>query len=832
MSGMRTPIGEPENSLNTVAPVHEMKLRLRARPGAEKADASLRERLRYLSEKPLPQPAKIENLDAAERCVAVIEPDKTYRKAMTACLSAKGFRVLEFAAADSQCIPVLAKIQAGVALINAEALRDEGEDFLQRLRAQAPRLQLAVVAEQGDAQFEERLLAAGAADFFSRGCSAAVIAKRLSLLVEGARGVEVAGVAGASDGDADEEEIEAGPLTLRLASHRALWEGQELPLTVTEFRIVRLLAASGEEGASYRGIYDVVHGEGFNAGDGPDGFRTNVRSLVRRIRRKFCTVEPSFSAIENLPGRGYRWRSPAVSGDALQTEASAAAAPRGPRHTLEKSGAGLCMNDTESKEEVLQQASAPERTVYPVILCGGSGKRLWPVSRKDCPKQFQRLSSERSLLQETVLRARDTLGLGAPILLCNEDHRFLVAEHLAEIGVGAEAILCEPAPRNTAPALAAAAALLHEKDPEGLMLAMPADHHIGDPEAFAASVAKGQRAAELGYLVTFGIAPDRPETGYGYIEEGGPLDGLEEGKAVNRFMEKPSREAAEELLAEGRYLWNSGIFLMPVAGFLDELGEHAPDCASASGQAVKAARHADGVVHLDGEAFAAAPDVSVDVAVMERTRRAAVVRADMAWSDIGTWPALRALRGPDANGNVLDGNAVTEDVSNCLIQANGRLVAAVGLKDLVIVDTEDAVLISDAEQTAKVDRLVARLKESGQGAAEQHAVVQRPWGHYQTVESGQRFQVKHILVKPGEKLSLQMHHHRAEHWIVVSGTGRVTCDEETRLLHENESLHIPVGSTHSLENPGKIPLHLIEVQVGTYLGEDDIVRFEDRYGRG
>lgn len=489
------------------------------------------------------------------------------------------------------------------------------------------------------------------------------------------------------------------------------------------------------------------------------------------------------------------------------------------------------LNKVVSKQELLRQSTAPNRTVYPVILCGGSGKRLWPVSRQDCPKQFQRLSSERSLLQETVLRAHETLGLGAPIILCNESHRFLVAEHLAEIGVGAEAILCEPAPRNTAPALAAAAALLYEKDPEGLMLAMPADHHIGDPEAFAASVAKGRQAAERDYLVTFGIVPDRPETGYGYIEEGDALEGLPDGKTVSRFMEKPSREVAEELLAAGRFLWNSGIFLLPLATFLDELQTLAADCAAASAAAVNAGRFGDGVVHLDAEAFGAAPDVSVDVAVMERTGRAAVVRADMAWSDIGTWPALRALRGPDADGNVLDGNAVTEDVSNCLIQANGRLVAAVGLKDLVIVDTEDAVLISDAAQTTKVDRLVARLKESGQGAADQHAVVQRPWGHYQTVESGERFQVKHILVKPGEKLSLQMHHHRAEHWIVVSGTGQITCDEETRLLHENESLHIPIGSTHSLENPGKIPLHLIEVQVGTYLGEDDIVRFEDRYGR-
>lgn len=489
------------------------------------------------------------------------------------------------------------------------------------------------------------------------------------------------------------------------------------------------------------------------------------------------------------------------------------------------------MNRMLGEQELLRQADDRQRTVYPVILCGGFGKRLWPVSRQDCPKQFQRLSSDKSLLQETVLRAKEALGLGPPLILCNEEHRYMVRDHLNEIGVEPAAVICEPLPRNTGPALALAAAMLREQDPEGVVLAMPADHYIGDVAAFEASFQRARAAAERDFLVTFGIRPDRPETGYGYIEEGEALGDIEDGFAVARFIEKPSRPEAERLLAEGGYLWNSGIFLLPVGTFLEELERHNPACADAAIKALGTASTRHGDIFLDRDAFAEAPKVSVDVAVMERTRQAAVVRVEMGWSDIGTWPALRDLKGSDDQGNVLNGNTVVEDVSNCFIQANGRLVAAVGLRDLVIVDTEDAVLISNAEHTVQVDRLVGRLQESGQRAADQHVRVQRPWGHYQTVESGERFQVKHILVKPGEKLSLQMHHHRAEHWIVVSGTGRITRGEECELLHENQSVHIPVGVTHSLENPGKIPLHLIEVQVGPYLGEDDIVRFEDRYGR-
>ncbi|MEX0923970.1 MAG: mannose-1-phosphate guanylyltransferase/mannose-6-phosphate isomerase [Rhodovibrionaceae bacterium] len=489
------------------------------------------------------------------------------------------------------------------------------------------------------------------------------------------------------------------------------------------------------------------------------------------------------------------------------------------------------MNKIVGRQELPLREEQRQPEVHPVILCGGSGKRLWPVSRQDCPKQFQRLSSDKSLLQETVLRAQHALGLGAPIILCNAEHRYMVRDHLEEIGVEPAAVVCEPLPRNTAPALAAAASLLHERNPAALMLAMPADHHIGDAQAFAATFGKARAAAEAGMLVTFGIRPDRPETGYGYIEQGEALGELAEASRVARFVEKPARHEAEQLLAEGRYLWNSGIFLLPVDAFLEELQHYAPECRTACAKALAEAIVEGDTLRLDAEAFAEAPDVSVDVAVMERTGRAAVVPAEMGWSDIGTWPALRDLRAGDSDGNVLDGNTVTQDVSNCYIKANGRLIAAVGLKDLVIVDTEDAVLISSAEQTVSMDRLVGRLRKDGHRAADQHALVQRPWGHYQTVESGERFQVKHILVKPGEKLSLQMHHHRAEHWIVVSGTGRITRDEETMLLHENQSIHIPLGASHSLENPGKIPLHLIEVQVGAYLGEDDIVRFEDRYGR-
>lgn len=489
--------------------------------------------------------------------------------------------------------------------------------------------------------------------------------------------------------------------------------------------------------------------------------------------------------------------------------------------------------NTIVRDEPAQLMAVEERqaTVYPVILCGGSGKRLWPVSRHDCPKQFQRLTSKHSLIQETVLRARDVLGLGAPIILCNEEHRFMVSDHMKEIGIEPLAIVCEPVSRNTGAAMAAAAAILKEQDPNGIMLAMPSDHYIGDTEAFQEAFARAKSAAGCGFLVTFGIDPTRPETGYGYIEQGGSVSGAPNVSSIARFVEKPTEPEAERLISEGGYLWNSGMFVFPVSTLLKEFERLAPEVHAASLEAVEKAASVDGGITLSRGPFSKSPDLSIDVAIMERTQKAAVVKADIDWSDIGTWPAVRRMRAPDADGNVIEGNTVVEDVSNCLIQANGRLIAAVGLKDLIIVDTEDATLISSADRTVSVDRLVGKMRMSGQSAADKHVQVIRPWGTFQTVEQGDGFQVKHIVVKPGAELSLQMHHHRAEHWIVVGGTGLITRDGETELMHENQAIHIPLGASHRLENPGKIPLHLIEVQVGSYLGEDDIVRFDDRYGR-
>jgi mannose-1-phosphate guanylyltransferase/mannose-6-phosphate isomerase len=406
-----------------------------------------------------------------------------------------------------------------------------------------------------------------------------------------------------------------------------------------------------------------------------------------------------------------------------------------------------------------------------------------------------------------------------------------VAEQLAAIGVVPEAVLCEPAGRNTAPALAAAAFWLRERDPAAIMLVLPSDHYIGDEGAFAKAVTKAIGPAEGGSLVTFGIRPTRAETGYGYIERGTPLDGADNVYAVTRFVEKPDHETAERLVASGSYLWNSGMFVLSVVAFLEELERHGSAIAAACMAAVVKRRERDDYVFLDHEAFTAAPAISVDYAIMEHTDRAAVVPIDMAWSDIGSWRALRDAKTSDKDGNVLEGDVFVDDVHNSYIRADGRLVAAVGLDNVVIVTTDDAVLVSDATRAGEVGRMTQRLKEKKRSESFHHRRVYRPWGYYQSIETGAGFQVKHLMVKSGARLSLQMHHHRAEHWVVVSGTARVTCGDETRLLSENERTFIPLGTPHRLENPGKIPLHVIEVQVGTYLGEDDIVRFEDNYGR-
>ncbi len=469
--------------------------------------------------------------------------------------------------------------------------------------------------------------------------------------------------------------------------------------------------------------------------------------------------------------------------------------------------------------------------VYPVLLGGGMGTRLWPLSREASPKQLLALTSSRTLLQETARRARDALGLERPIVLCGADQRHQITEQLDEVGITPGAILCEPVGRSTAPALAAAALYLKAHDPQAVMLALPADHHIGDTAAFGEAARRAVRPATHGRLVCFGIRPTRAETGYGYIQRGAPLNDSDGAFAIARFIEKPDAATAARLAADDAYLWNSGMFVLPAAVFLEELGRYEPAALAACERALVAGQEKGGYVHLDSDAFAAGPSISVDYGVMERTDRAAVMPADMDWNDVGSWSNLRDAGERDATGNVIRGDVLTEDVRDSYIHSDGRLVAAIGVDNLVIVETGDAVLVSHAARAAEAGRIARHLKAAGRCEAETHRRVRRPWGYYESLDCGQRHQVKHIMVKPGARLSLQMHHHRAEHWIVVGGTGRIECDGESRLLSENERTYIPLGATHRLENPGKVPLHLIEVQVGDYLGEDDIVRFDDTYGR-
>ena len=469
-------------------------------------------------------------------------------------------------------------------------------------------------------------------------------------------------------------------------------------------------------------------------------------------------------------------------------------------------------------------------TLHPVILSGGSGTRLWPMSRAALPKQLLALASERTMVQETVLRLADHRAMGAPLIVCNNDHRFLIAEQMREIGVAPLGIYLEPMGRNTAPAAAIAALSLLQHDADAVMLLLPADHLIRDVAAFHAAIDAGLRAVQAGYLVTFGIVPDAPETGYGYIQRGEALD---DGAArrVARFVEKPDLAHAENFVASGEYFWNSGMFLFNCRQYLDELRRLRPDMLAACEQALAAGRHDLDFCRLDAQAFGACPADSIDYAVMEHTTRAAVIPADIGWNDIGSWSALWAVGARDAAGNVTRGDVYLDAVSDSLIRAESRMVAAIGVRDLLIVETADAVLVADKAHAQAVKKVVDHLKTHGRSEHELHTRVFRPWGWYEGIDLGERFQVKRIMVKPGEKLSLQMHHHRAEHWIVVSGTARVTRDGHEELLSENQSTYIPLGTRHRLENPGKLPLHIIEVQSGSYLGEDDIVRFEDVYQR-
>jgi len=463
--------------------------------------------------------------------------------------------------------------------------------------------------------------------------------------------------------------------------------------------------------------------------------------------------------------------------------------------------------------------------IIPVILSGGVGSRLWPLSREHFPKQCLPLTDQEfSLLQQTLLRTA-SLDVADPIVVCNEDHRFLIAQQLQSIGVKNSSIILEPEGRNTAPAIALAALEVKQAyGADALMLVLPADHVIRDLVAFESSIVKAAELANQNSLVTFGVQPTRPETGYGYIRSA-------ENYQVAEFVEKPDLEKAEAYLASGDYLWNSGMFLFQADTYLAELSSYRKDIADAVVAAYENRNEDMDFVRIDAELFSQCPEESIDFAVMEPTNKAKVVPYTGDWSDIGAWDALYDYADKDEDQNVLLGDVMAEGTNNCLIRSESRLVAAVGVKDLVIVETADAVLVMDKNQAQDVKKIVKRIKQENREEHMFHTTVHRPWGTYETVDLGDRHQVKRIMVKPGEKLSVQMHHHRAEHWVVVSGTAKVQNGESEILLTENESTYIPIGVVHALENPGKIPLELVEVQSGSYLCEDDIVRFSDRYGR-
>jgi mannose-1-phosphate guanylyltransferase/mannose-1-phosphate guanylyltransferase/mannose-6-phosphate isomerase len=469
--------------------------------------------------------------------------------------------------------------------------------------------------------------------------------------------------------------------------------------------------------------------------------------------------------------------------------------------------------------------------VVPVILSGGTGTRLWPLSRESYPKQFWPLISDRTMLQETAARASGP-DFAPPIVVCNEAHRFLVAEQLRAARIDNARILLEPAGRNSAPAIAAAAVLVSAETPEAVLWIMAADAAIADVPALHAALAQAVVAARAGRIVTFGMRPTAPETGYGYIEAGAPLAEAPGVAAVARFVEKPDAGTAADFVAGGRHLWNSGMFVATAATLLAELRVHAPEVVSAAEAAMRGAATDLDFHRLGKEAFLAAPSISIDYAVMERTTKAAVVPASIGWSDLGSWAALwDAAPARDAAGNVGVGPVEIIGSRGCYVRSEGILTGVVGLEDVVVVTTDDAVLVAPRARAQDVKLLVDRLKQAGRPEATQHRRVYRPWGHYEGLIQGDRFQVKKISVRPGQKLSLQKHFHRAEHWVVVNGTAIVQRDAESILLRENESVYLPLGCVHRLENPGMIPLTLIEVQSGAYLGEDDIVRIEDTYGR-
>ena len=464
----------------------------------------------------------------------------------------------------------------------------------------------------------------------------------------------------------------------------------------------------------------------------------------------------------------------------------------------------------------------------PVVLAGGTGSRLWPKSRAALPKQFLALTSKNTMLQDTVLRLPSS-DVEAPLFICNEEHRFLAAEQLRQAEIDYDKIILEPTGRNTAPAIALAAIHACQNGQDPILLVLAADHLIADNTAFHSAIQQAKTLAEQDNLVTFGIVPTEAHTGYGYIKAGSVLDG---GSLVEAFVEKPDLDTAQQYVDSGEYFWNSGMFMFKASVFLTELHKYRPDIFAACEQAMKLQDADMTFLRVDAQAFADCPSESVDYAVMEQTDKACMVPLDAGWNDVGSWTSLwETSHNKDEQSNVVIGDAILDGVSHSYINAESRLISIIGLDHLVVVETKDALLIAHKDKVQNIKNVVSKLKQDKRPEWQFHREVFRPWGSYDSIDNGQRYQVKRITVKPDEKLSVQMHHHRAEHWIVVAGTAKVTIGENTSLVSENESVYIPIGEVHALENPGKIPLELIEVQSGSYLGEDDIVRFSDRYGR-
>ncbi len=482
-------------------------------------------------------------------------------------------------------------------------------------------------------------------------------------------------------------------------------------------------------------------------------------------------------------------------------------------------------------ESVRFRSDADAAHIHPVILSGGAGTRLWPLSRRDYPKQLLSLTSKKSMIQETTLRTAGLPGCSDPIIVCNAEHRHIITEQLGEVGVTPRKFILEPVGRNTCPAVAAVALWLVREDPEALMLVQPSDHVIAGSAAFRAAVNFGVPAARAGKFITFGITPTHPATGFGYIQSGAVMEGVDAVRIVSRFVEKPDSATAQGYVSSGQYLWNSGIFLMRARDFLDELEHLNPTISAACAKSVEQGQDCEECLSLDANCFIGATPLSIDRAVMEHTDKAAVVAVDMGWHDVGSWRALRDVNEADTDGNVLQGDVILDSVKNSYIRTDNQLVAAIGLENVVVVSTDDAVLVSSVDRAADVSAMVERLRHAKRREPIQHTTVHRPWGCYRVTDSGQRFQVKHITVKPGASISLQKHYHRGEHWVIVEGTATVRCGSDTRLLSENDSIYIPVGTEHRLENNGRVPVHLVEVQYGSYLGEDDIVRLADAYGR-